>query len=246
MINITLLSLRLNKLWYVLTKPKLLRILFRYNVLVACEHKPVLDKELKCVIDVGANRGQFALAARSITNAKVYSFEPLSDAAKTFRKVFSKDPDVELYEVAIGNASGKEVIHLSAKDDSSSLLEIGDEQTKHYPGTQEVDTREITIGTLDEYIDVNEILQPAMLKIDVQGFELEVLKGCKSVLDKITYIYVECSFIELYKDQAFASEVIDFLHRTNFILCGVHNTSYDHDGRAIQADFLFEKSTVDK
>ena len=79
----------------------------------------------------------------------------------------------------------------------------------------------------------------ALLKIDVQGFEMEVLKGCNSMLDYFSWVYVECSFIELYEGQALANEVIDYLHTHGFKLAGIYNMSYDRSGIAIQADFLF-------
>ncbi|HEB94406.1 MAG TPA: FkbM family methyltransferase, partial [Gammaproteobacteria bacterium] len=77
------------------------------------------------------------------------------------------------------------------------------------------------------------------LKIDVQGFEMEVLRGCEELLRRFQYVYVECSFVELYAGQAFADEIIAFLRERNFILDGVYNPCYDKNGRAVQADFFF-------
>jgi len=81
-----------------------------------------------------------------------------------------------------------------------------------------------------------------LLKLDVQGFELEVLKGCRSMLDYFSRVYVECSFVELYEGQALAHEVIDYLHQHGFRLSGVYNMTYGKEGIAVQADFLFTKA----
>ena len=89
-------------------------------------------------------------------------------------------------------------IHVSERDDSSSLLPIGKNQSELFPHTGGREVRETPVLPLDEAIDAEEIFSPALLKIDVQGFELEVLKGCCSMLDRFCWIYVECSFIELY------------------------------------------------
>ena len=82
----------------------------------------------------------------------------------------------------------------------------------------------------------------SLLKIDVQGFEMAVLEGCKERLREFSYLYIECSFVELYKGQALANEVIDYLSDHHYLLQGVYNTSYDRNGKAIQADFLFGRT----
>ncbi len=220
-------------------QPVLRHALINHRVVAGVEHKPVLNSALMTVIDIGANRGQFALAARTISGARVISFEPLKQAAEIFEGVFADDPAVSLHQVAIGDESGEKLIHLSAHDHSSSLLEIGERQSAVFPGTHEVGTRVVRVGTLDEFISHKDIVSPAMLKLDVQGFELQALKGCKSLIDRFDFIYCECSFVELYKHQKLAHEVIDYLHAFGFNLAGVYNPQYDPGGNCIQSDLLF-------
>ena len=86
------------------------------------------------------------------------------------------------------------------------------------------------------------IQRPAFLKIDVQGYELEVLKGSCDVLDCIDLVYVECSFIELYAGQALAHHVIEWLLPYGFSLSAIYNLSTDRQGQAVQADFLFSRA----
>ncbi len=205
------------------------------------EHKPVLNRPLATIVDIGANRGQFALAARAITDAKVISFEPLPEVAAIYRKVFADDSAVTLHVAAIGEKSERKLIHLSARDDSSSLLEIGNAQSDFYPGTHEVGTLEIKVGTLDEFITKDELVSPAMLKLDVQGYEMQSLMGCRSLIGNFDYIYCECSFVELYKHQKLAGEVVNYLCSLGFVLSGIYNPSYNRDGSCIQADLLFEQ-----
>ena len=238
----SLLWLRLNKLWIILQFPLLSKVFFKHLVMAGVEHKAALNRPLATVVDIGANRGQFALAARAISGVKVASFEPLSDVAAIFQKVFSDDPAVKLYVAAIGEKAEKKLIHLSARDDSSSLLEIGEAQSSHFPGTHEVGTLEIEVGTLDQFLTKEEIVRPAMLKLDVQGFELQALAGCKSLIGNFDYVYCECSFVELYKGQKLAGEVVIYLGALGFSLSGVYNPSYDRDGNCIQADLLFEQT----
>jgi FkbM family methyltransferase len=183
------------------------RAFLQHLVMAGVEHQAVLNRPLATVVDIGANRGQFALAARAISGAKVVSFEPLPEVAAIFQKVFSDDSAVRLHVSAIGEKAERKLIHLSARDDSSSLLEIGDAQSSFFPGTHEVGTLEIEVGTLDEFMSKEEITRPAMLKLDVQGFEMQALAGCKSLISNFDYVYCECSFVELYKGQKLAGKV---------------------------------------
>jgi len=203
------------------------------------EHKPALNRPLSTVVDIGANRGQFALAVRYISDAKIISFEPLPEVAAIFQAVFSDDSFVKLHVSAIGEKAEKKLMHLSARDDSSSLLEIGEAQSDLFPGTHEVGTLDVEVGTLDQFVTKEEIVPPAMLKLDVQGFELQALMGCESLIDNFDYIYCECSFVELYKNQKLAGDVINYLGSLGWNLMGVYNLSYDACENCVQADLFF-------
>ena len=233
--------LRLKKLRVIIFSRLLRRALFRHLVMGGVEHKAVLGRKLSMVVDVGANRGQFALAARAFSGARVVSFEPLPDIAGIYKKVLADDPLVKLHVAAIGENSERKLIHLSARDDSSSLLKIGEAQAEFFPGTHEVGTLEVEVGPLEFYMSEAEIVRPAMLKLDVQGFEKQALGGCRTLIDRFDYVYCECSFIELYVGQALAGEIISYLGSLGFVLNGIYNPSYDVSGNCIQADLLFKQ-----
>ncbi len=220
--------------------------MLRHGVAASVEHRNVLSGLVcRTVVDIGANRGQFALIARKcFPDARIDSFEPLSEPADRFEKVFAGDGNTYLHRLAIGATEGETTIHVSQRDDSSSLLPIGKGQTALFPGTSEREQRTIRVAPLDAVLTVHDIQHPALLKLDVQGFELEALHGCESLLDQFRYIYCECSFVELYKWQALAHDVIDYLHQREFILKGIYNVFYDHRGYAVQGDFLFESKTL--
>jgi len=233
---------RLDKLAQVIRSTRLLRALLYHRVLAGAEHRQVLAADLTTVIDIGANRGQFSLALRRwAPEAKVIAFEPLDGPATRFRKLFKGDKNVTLHQSAIGPEAGEATIHVSAEDDSSSLLSISTLQEKLFPGTCEVRTESVQVGRLCDYVTADEIVTPAMLKLDVQGFELAALSGCEDLLTRFGFIYVECSFVELYQRQAMADEIVAWLREHEFKLSGVYNLFYDKKGKAIQGDFLFTK-----
>jgi FkbM family methyltransferase len=236
--------LRLKKLLFLMGYPRLMKALIQYRVLASVEHQPILSIPYKTIVDIGANKGQFALACRALApHAKVISFEPLPQAADLFRDCFKGDPKVSLHHWAIGPTQSKALMHISARDDSSSLLPMGNEQVKTFPGTQEVGVLNVDVAPLNYFLKRSDICAPALLKIDVQGYEFEVLLGCENLLHSFDHIYCECSFVELYTGQKLVASIVDWLYQRGFSLAGIHNMSYDDFGKAIQADFLFERSS---
>jgi len=224
-----------SSLWY--------RALFRFGVAPSTEHLPVLRSlHVDTFIDIGANRGQFALAAIHVfPDSTIFSFEPLPDARRGLDSLFESIDAVNTYEVAIGNEGKEEVINISKKEDSSSLLEITEKQSEIFPGTEKAGSARVQVKRLSDCISSDDLGSKSFLKIDVQGYELEVLLGASELLSRLSYIYVECSFVHLYKNQATASQIIKFLGVNRFILNGIYNVSYDVGGVAVQADFLFIK-----
>jgi len=236
---------RFDKLIQAAQSARLRQALWRYRVLAGAEHRHVLSRNLETVVDIGANRGQFSLAVRQwVPKACVISFEPLPGPASVFRKVFSGDDRVLLHQAAIGPRLEQRTMHVSGRDDSSSLLPISSVQTMMFPGTGEVATTEVRVGPLEEFVKAEELRSPVMLKLDVQGFEYEALIGCESMLPHFDWIYCECSFVEFYSGQKLAWELIDWLAGKGFRLDGVFNPTYDEQGQAIQADFLFLSNVV--
>ena len=150
-----------------------------------------------------------------------------------------------LQYVAIGSDAGETNIHVAVADDSSSLLPISAIQESLFPGTGEIRTETIKMGRLADFVSVGDINIPAMLKLDVQGFELEALRGCEDLLECFAYVYAECSFVELYTGQPLADEVILWLRERNFHLRGVYKVFYDNKGQAIQGDFLFKRNSCE-
>jgi FkbM family methyltransferase len=235
---------KIKKLLSILKVPFFIRALLKGSV-AGVEHKSVLDALKSCrhVVDIGANRGQFALISRlCYPDARIDSFEPLDEPSLIYRSVFTNDDRAHLHQSAVGHEVAVATIHVSNRDDSSSLLPISDTQEAMFSGTGEKETRTVHVTPLDDVLSADDIESPALLKIDVQGSELSALRGCETLLVQFSYAYIECSFIELYTGQSFADEIITYLANHRFRVIGVYNMHYDHNGKAVQADFMFERS----
>jgi FkbM family methyltransferase len=231
------------KILRVLWIPQYRAAFLRTRVAAATEHDAILGGlNVDTVVDIGANRGQFALCCRRLfPAAQIFSFEPLKGPASTFRRVFAGDARAHLFESAVGDAAGTAAMHVSRWDVSSSLLPIGQAQHDNFPFTEESRQEAVTVTRLSACLDAGVIGPQALLKLDVQGFELTALQGCAELLDRFQFVYLEASFIELYVGQALTTDVIAFLLERKFKLLCVANLSYGTSPRPIQADFLFAR-----
>lgn len=202
------------------------------------EHRRVLASldDVDLVLDVGANRGQFALLCRTvIPKASIESWEPLEGPSLRFRALFGGDPAVVLHQCALGALSGQLLMHETHADDSSSIL-------MPVAAVRGVDVRrevEVNVRRLDDYDLSRHAAGRVLLKIDVQGYEDRVLEGAKKTLEMVSYVLVEMTFGKYYSDQASATEILERLFGAGFEVVGVHNVDTFASGH--QADFLLSR-----
>jgi FkbM family methyltransferase len=216
------------------------RALLRHRSAATTEHERVpLGGPFSTVLDVGAHFGEFALvASRRFPGARIVCVEPLPAAQATLRAVV---PHVEVLPFAAAAVAGPRAFHVSRASAASSLLPLTAALTSAFPGTEAAAEVEVDARPLDELLDASALDRPVLLKIDVQGGELDVLRGAERVLEVVDAALVECSFVELYQGQALAPEVIDFLRVRGLGLAGVHSVLHDRSGRTLQADLHFSR-----
>lgn len=227
----------------ILARNKRWRTAVRQGVAATVEHQHVgWGADFATVLDVGGHHGQFTLfALERFPQAQVVTFEPQAEGVAKIRQAVGGDARVRILNYALSDSAGKAELHISKRSDSSSLLPIGEGQTTAYPGTEEATTELIELETLDALLP-DPPKGPVLLKIDVQGAELSVLRGAEQTLKSVDAIFVECSFVELYEGQALANEVIEFLAERGFRIAGVFGPAYDADGRCLQVDALFKRN----
>ena len=218
----------------------------RLGVGAAIEHEPMLltlaNFGVRTVLDVGANIGQFTLVSRRVfPDARVIAFEPLAAECERFLAVHAGDLQVKLVRAALGPERAELAMHVAGARDSSSLLPITATQAHLFPGTAETHRESVQVLPLVEAVSDAELTGPLLLKIDVQGFELQVLEACAPVLNRVEFVYVECSFVELYVGQAMAGEVVAWLQKRGFALTGIGSLTQGPSGVGVQADFLFRR-----
>lgn len=226
-----------------LLKNCLFRRGLRYGVAAAIEHETPLSRiQPVTVLDVGANKGQFSLLCRSLyPSAEIIAFEPLEEPAVKFDRVFAGDARTRLIRSAVGPTAESRKMFVSRRQDSSSLLPITQHQVAVFPGTELDSVCEVATAPLDDLVAPDLLSRPVLLKLDIQGYELEALRSAERILDVTEFVYLEMSFLELYGGQCLADDVIRYLQGKNFVLSAVSNAISRNDVGVVQMDVLFVK-----
>jgi FkbM family methyltransferase len=193
---------------------------------------------IRVIYDIGANVGTWSLLAKSlIPGASVHAFEPLAKHQTEFVRNFSGGANVTLHPVAVGSAHATETFHITDFSDASSLLQPNETSRSHF-GVQEVEQVSIQVVRLDDYRRKRQLAFPDLIKLDIQGFELEALKGAPECLRSAKAVIAEVSFIEYYERQCFFHDLVAHLAQYELFLraFGVNTPT----GKSLgQTDVLF-------
>lgn len=194
------------------------------------------------VIDGGANIGQFArAAAMTFTDADVYSFEPLPEIAQQFRENLGDCPRVKLIQSCIGNQEGTIVFRQNEHSQASSVLPIQSGKDQGVSDLREVKQLEVPISRLDTLLADKPLRGPVLLKLDLQGFELEALKGATEVLKKCSHVLVETVFETFYEGEPLFEDLLLYLREAGFHFVRPLNFLRNIAGDIIQMDALFAR-----
>jgi len=180
-------------------------------------------RNIRFVLDVGANEGQFAtkLFAAGYTGT-IISFEPMPDEHKTLAKNAAGNPRwIVAPAVALSNRSGTAEFHVAGNSISSSLLPMGDLHLAAAPQSVEVRKIKVALDRLDAMLDALVPEGDVLLKIDTQGTEMDVLEGASGALDRIVGIKTEMSFVSLYEGQPLFIEVYEKITALGFKLADI-------------------------
>jgi len=223
--------------------------LIRYNS-VSSYNARILEffstYKIDTVLDVGANIGQYALWLRECGyRHRIISFEPLSEAYSHLLINSKNDPNwIIAPRMAIGNEEGKKSINISGNSVSSSILKMTDIHIKGAPESVYISSEEVYINKLDNIWGTflknkNNIF----IKIDVQGYESQVLEGAINILPKIKGVQIELSLVPLYENQLLFLGMLDYITNLGFELWDISPGFRDiQSGKLLQFDGIFFRS----
>ena len=205
--------------------------------------------DINCVLDVGANRGQFGQQIRALGyTGRIVSFEPSPNALPTLNKVAARDESWQVRPVGLSREAGVAQLNLHVAAEFDSLHTARPEYTTqesslHLHDFRKIDTATVTLSTLAvEFPDaIAGISDPrVLLKSDTQGHDLEVLAGAKSLPPEVGAVFMELSAQAIYEEQPSMTRVMDVLFAEGFSPVAFQPVSRSPDKlRVIELDGLF-------
>jgi len=199
--------------------------------------------QVKTILDVGANVGQYSEEViRHGFKGEIHSFEPISEVFQRLLKKTQRHLNWTAYNLGAGNKEEEIAMNISENFVSSSILKVGKASLSAEPTTRITHQEKIKITTLDSFFQSKDLKGEILLKLDIQGYEMEALRGAIKSLPQIKLIQTELSFTDLYEGGPLFDEVIAFLREQGYgvfaIIPGFRDES---SGRMLQADGFFVK-----
>jgi FkbM family methyltransferase len=175
-----------------------------------------------CLVDVGANRGQFASAIRRAGyRGPVVSLEPVPEAFTELQARSASDPNWSVHRVGVAESAGELTLNVSESTPISSFLPVKDDYLAGRPPARVQRTERVPVTTLDRLLE-GEPYERIFLKTDTQGYDLRVLAGAGDILDRLIGVQIELSVVPIYEGMPNYVEALAVLREMGFILAGMH------------------------
>lgn len=213
------------------------------------DHLRVVLERLRpeCVIDVGANAGQFGQGLRNLGyGGWIVSFEPVRDTFEHLAELAAEDPRWRVHRLALGSAAENRPIYVTSMREFSSFRQPTSFSLQRFRGESEVQEEEdVRVVTLDECAAACLDGIPSsrlFLKIDTQGWDLEVLKGAGRLLGRCEGLQLELSLIPIYPGVPTYLETLAYANEQGFSATGFFPITRDDAHRLIEMDCVFVRS----
>jgi len=202
------------------------------------------DQKINLVWDIGANEGQFVQMLREAGfKGKIISCEPLSQAFADLEKAAAQDPLWTTLKVAVGDVRGTAKLQIAGNSVSSSLRPMKDRHVEAAPKSRIVGSEDCEVWPLQDLWELHCSSEDrALLKIDTQGYESQVLTGAEKIFPKLFGILLEMSFVELYEGQTTFIAQYEYLLRHGYYPVAIQPVFLNRKTlELLQSDFLFKR-----
>ena len=202
-----------------------------------------LHKSNNCTIfDIGAYDGRISKEfLMKFPQAEIHAFEPFPESFEKLNKLKESQKGLIANNCAIADTIGHKDLHVNSFSPTNSLYESNSVNDYHNNLMKTQNIISVKTDTIDNYCKANAIQHIDILKMDIQGGELDALKGAEELLSKkkISYIYVEVEFVEMYKKQPLFIDIASYLKGYGFSLYNLYHSVIDSTGQLMWADALF-------
>lgn len=184
----------------------------------------------KVIYDVGASNGSWSLDLKKIFPDSDYVlFEPLPKYAELLSGL--KEQHSNFNYIGCGLGANNATLRFNEHDGQSSFL-----ASEQWKGS----AIDVPVKTLDQLVSLGECPAPNLIKADIQGFELEMLKGAETVLKACDFLFLELSWLQIYEGGPFAGEIMGYLNERGYRVYDICSYAMRPlDGRLTQSDVLF-------
>lgn len=168
------------------------------------------------VIDAGANVGMTSnYMRRFFPTATIHAFEPVADTFVALRKNLACDHKVICHRAALGGQNATQTIAVDPYSEKSTMVRLEE------PGRS---LEQVDMFTLDSFVAQQNLPAIDVLKIDVQGFETQVLLGARECFRqrRVRYVYAEVGFDNSDPETSFFPQLHEILTANSFVLCGFY------------------------
>lgn len=198
---------------------------------------------INCVLDVGSYRGDFARLLRRIGYAGlIISFEPVEANYELLEEARIEDTEWRIHRTALGSTTGQAPIRVFTGTTFHSFLPPSDYGLSRFPDKLQLErTESVPVERLDNLLDelVKDVGDPHIfLKVDTQGYDLEVIRGLGRKVADISALQIEMAVTPIYKDatNSFA-EALSYLQRAGFQVCGLFPVSFNSPDKVQVVEF---------
>lgn len=200
---------------------------------------PALDYDT--IVDVGAHIGEFADSVRRVMDPRrIVMVEADPELAASLEKSYANTPGCEVVLAAITDRNGPVQLRINSHRDSTSLLAITPEAEAQFQREmREVRQVEVPGMTLDELFDVHKLDRVALLKVDIQGAERQMIAGGAKALARVESLYIEVNFEEYYEGSAVFHELDALLREQGFKVRSFHESRLGSDGCMAYTNALY-------
>lgn len=193
--------------------------------------------EIDCVLDVGANRGQYGEFLRKLGfRGFIISFEPSAEVFSTLQEKAKSDPKWHCYRLALGDRDEVRDLNVYDLSSFSSFLQANDYSKSIWSRLSEQRTEAVSVARLDGIFDdlVSKTQSRRfMLKMDTQGYDLQVFAGAAGVLDRISVLQSELPLIPVYDGMPALLSVLSSYLSADFKISGMYPINRDKKTQAV-------------